>query len=290
MDRQDQQQRSRSEQTDLVALVAELAERAERRFYGKYRGIVEDNKDAQGLARLRVRVPSVFGDGVITGWAMPCAPYAGLKDEGFMAIPDKGSGVWVEFEGGDLEFPIWVGSFWTNPGGESEVPLANELKPGAKKDDPAKKPQENPTRKIIKTKAGHTVQFEDKAGEELIIIKEGKNAHTIAMNKDGLAIRAAADPEMKKIQELMMTKNDITIKDGVHEHEVRLDEQGITVKDKAGNVIVTKNSGVSITDRTGNTIVMGSDVFQISSKVAFKIEAAGQPITITGSTVEFEKG
>jgi hypothetical protein len=44
-------------------------------------------------------------------WAMPSAPYAG-PGLGFFAIPPKGANVWVEFEGGNTDFPIWSGCFW----------------------------------------------------------------------------------------------------------------------------------------------------------------------------------
>jgi uncharacterized protein involved in type VI secretion and phage assembly len=85
-------------------------------FYGKYRGKVTDNKDPRKLGRVQVNCPAVLGDG-ISSWAMPCSPYAG-KDVGFFALPPVGANVWVEFEGGNSNYPIWGGCFW----GENEVP------------------------------------------------------------------------------------------------------------------------------------------------------------------------
>jgi uncharacterized protein involved in type VI secretion and phage assembly len=81
-----------------------------KRYYGKYRGTVEDNVDPLLSGRIRVRVPSVLGKGRLS-WAMPCAPYAG-RGVGLFAIPPKGANVWVEFEGGDTDNPIWSGCFW----------------------------------------------------------------------------------------------------------------------------------------------------------------------------------
>ena len=89
----------------LERVVARLAERVEQRYYGKYRGFVVDNKDPAQLGRLRLRVPSVLGTDVVTGWASACVPFGGAADQGFLFIPDPGAGVWVEFEEGDLEFP-----------------------------------------------------------------------------------------------------------------------------------------------------------------------------------------
>lgn len=85
-------------------------------FYGKYRGTVANNVDPQQMGRIQVKVPAVLGDGQMS-WAMPCAPYAG-PGVGFFAIPPRDANVWVEFEGGDPDRPIWVGGYW----GVGEVP------------------------------------------------------------------------------------------------------------------------------------------------------------------------
>lgn len=79
-------------------------------YYGKYRGKVENPADLQGLGRIQVSVPSVLGDGKLA-WAMPCLPGAG-PGVGFHAIPPKGAKVWVEFEAGNPDYPIWSGGFW----------------------------------------------------------------------------------------------------------------------------------------------------------------------------------
>ena len=86
------------------------------KFFGKYRGKVENNIDPMQLGRVQVSVPAVLGDGRMS-WAMPCVPYAG-PGVGFFAIPPVDANVWVEFEGGDPDFPIWSGCFW----GVGEVP------------------------------------------------------------------------------------------------------------------------------------------------------------------------
>lgn len=78
--------------------------------YGKYRGTVTDDQDPRKQGRLKVKVPEILGD-TDSGWAMPCAPYAG-EETGAYAIPPVGAGVWVEFEAGDVSRPIWVGCWW----------------------------------------------------------------------------------------------------------------------------------------------------------------------------------
>ena len=85
-------------------------------YFGKYRGTVANNIDPQQMGRVQVSVPSVLGGGQLS-WAMPCVPYAG-PGVGFFAIPPNGANIWVEFEGGDPDYPIWSGCFW----GVGEVP------------------------------------------------------------------------------------------------------------------------------------------------------------------------
>ena len=90
-------------------------------FYGKYRGKVENNLDPLQQGRLQVSCPAVLGGGRLS-WAMPCVPYAG-PGVGFFAIPPIGANVWVEFEGGDPDYPIWSGCFW----GTGQVPAKPAL-------------------------------------------------------------------------------------------------------------------------------------------------------------------
>jgi len=94
-------------------------------YFGKYRGMVANNVDPKGQGRLQVSVPAVLGQGRMS-WAMPCVPYAG-KQVGFFALPPVGANVWVEFEAGHLDRPIWSGCFWD----AGEVPAQPPM-PGVK--------------------------------------------------------------------------------------------------------------------------------------------------------------
>ncbi|MBI1259059.1 MAG: baseplate assembly protein [Chloroflexi bacterium] len=87
------------------------------KFLGKYRGTVVNNVDPMQMGRLMVNVPDVYGSTPST-WALPCVPFAG-KQMGSYALPQIGAGVWVEFEQGNKNYPIWVGSWW---GSAAEVP------------------------------------------------------------------------------------------------------------------------------------------------------------------------
>jgi uncharacterized protein involved in type VI secretion and phage assembly len=90
-------------------LLHEVLDHARNRFYGKYRGVVTD-VDAATM-RVKASVPAVL-PGAPTGWCAPCVPYAGPQ-VGFLMLPEVGSGVWIEFEGGDVSFPIWTGCYWS---------------------------------------------------------------------------------------------------------------------------------------------------------------------------------
>ena len=93
---------------------------------GKYRGTVVNNVDPMQIGRLQVLVPDV-SNVMLSTWAMPCASVAGIQ-HGQFGVPPPGAGVWIEFEQGDIEYPIWVGCFWGNAG---EVPaLARVIPPG----------------------------------------------------------------------------------------------------------------------------------------------------------------
>jgi uncharacterized protein involved in type VI secretion and phage assembly len=87
----------------------EVIDRLRNRYYGKYRGTVSEIEAKTG--RIKAYVPAVLGKRQPTGWCMPCVPYAG-DDAGIVFLPEKGAGVWIEFEGGDVSFPIWVGCYW----------------------------------------------------------------------------------------------------------------------------------------------------------------------------------
>ena len=83
--------------------------------YGKYRGKVVDPIDPLQFGRILALVPAISE--MPLSWAMPATPYAG-DGVGFFAIPPVGANVWIEFEGGDANYPIWSGCFW----GEGQVP------------------------------------------------------------------------------------------------------------------------------------------------------------------------
>ncbi|MGV8986152.1 MAG: phage baseplate assembly protein V [Cypionkella sp.] len=95
-------------------------------YFGKYRGTVANNIDPSQRGRMQVSVPAVYGTTALD-WALPCVPYAG-NGEGFYFIPPIGANIWVEFEGGNINAPIWAGCFWGDGECPGSVPQTKILK------------------------------------------------------------------------------------------------------------------------------------------------------------------
>jgi len=97
-----------------------------KKYFGKYRGTVINNVDPMQMGRIQAIVPDVSAV-IPTSWALPCSPAGGLQN-GFFALPLIGAGVWIEFEQGDPDYPIWSGCYW---GSAAEVPVLSKLVPPA---------------------------------------------------------------------------------------------------------------------------------------------------------------
>ena len=155
--------------------------RHERRapFFGKYRGTVINNVDPMQIGRIQAMVPDVAGPHADRAGRCP-ACRSPASDMGVFTVPQIGAGVWIEFEQGDPDYPIWVGGFW---GSAAEVPaLAHAVPPGRARhhaaDDAARTASSisdlpGPTGGIlIKTTTGAMISVNDTG----IIITNGKGA------------------------------------------------------------------------------------------------------------------
>jgi uncharacterized protein involved in type VI secretion and phage assembly len=133
-------------------------------FYGKFRGVVTDNRDPKALGRIRAKVPDVLGDNQ-SGWAMPAVPYAG-DGVGLHLLPPVDALVWVEFEHGDADYPVWTGGFWA----QGQIPV-----------DPAA-----PERKVLKSEAA-TLTLDDTPGTSSVTI-ETTSGMKITIDTNGIEI------------------------------------------------------------------------------------------------------
>jgi uncharacterized protein involved in type VI secretion and phage assembly len=154
---------------DHAAEANDVYEHLDEHFYGKYRGLVVDNRDPTRRGRLKVRVPAVMGEEEV--WALPCAPYAG-DGVGFFTLPENDTAVWVEFEAGDPSFPIWVGCFW----GDGQIPEGDA----------------SPEIKFLRTRKV-TLRIDDDQGELLIEVDGSSiklTASEISLESSSITSRA----------------------------------------------------------------------------------------------------
>jgi hypothetical protein len=159
-------------------------------FFGKYRGIVVNNIDPMLRGRVQVAVPAVFGDARMA-WAEPCVPFAG-NGAGFFSVPPMDALVWVEFEGGDPDFPIVAGGFW----GAGQVP-GDGL----------------PTSTVLKTGAV-TLTISDLPGAGGLTIEVGPPAVAVplklVMNSNGIELSVGAS-------KIAMSPATVSVNDGALE-------------------------------------------------------------------------
>jgi len=141
---------------------------------GKYRGVVLANTDPLSLGRIQATVPEVLGE-VSTGWATPCAPYAG-PGAGLLTVPPVGAGVWIEFEGGDVSRPIWSGCYW----GAGEPPMAPPGSPSV------------PTTKIWRSEFGLSIVLDDAQQTITVSDATATNQVVVSVPSGTVTIRGVA--------------------------------------------------------------------------------------------------
>ena len=215
--------------------VIRLARAIDQKRYGKYRGFVSNNADPEKRGRLKLYIPSVMGDQE-SDWALPCLPFGGLAEQGLFVVPEINAQVWVEFEEGDPQRPIWTGTFWQQ---ESDVPTEAAL--------------DEPTTRILKTPSGHILQFDDKADQEKIRIHH-KSESEMAFDENGsISITDSGGAVVM----LDAENNELTITDA-NGNTLTMSSSGTSVEDGNGNKIEMAASGISLKGQ--QIVIKGSQV------------------------------
>lgn len=162
------------------------------RYYSIYKGFVSDNEDPDGRGRIKVKVPSVYGENVPNEWALPKGQFTG-EGIGFFAVPNVDDPVWVMFEEGDPRFPVWEYGW-----------RMKDQKLGEGK----------PSKKIFQTTGGHRIEIDDENDHVKVVRKNGKSivlkgekAH-IGGNEDQSA--ALGDTTESKLEEILDLLEDIS--------------------------------------------------------------------------------
>lgn len=161
------------------------------KYFGKYRGKVLNNIDPEQRGRLLVEVPDVLGPN-ISSWAMPCLPMAGPQ-MGVYVVPIIGAGVWVEFEGGNPDYPLCTGGFW---GSAKETPslARNGIKASPNI--------------VLQTSGQHSIVVSDLPGPEGGIMLISPKGASIIVNDTGIYINNGNGTS------IVMTGNTVNINDG----------------------------------------------------------------------------
>lgn len=195
-------------------------------YFGKYTGIVKDNRDNDKRGQLKLSVPTIFPEDELV-LARPALPY------GFFFVPENNAKVWVEFEGGDPDLPLWTGLQYV-PG---EWAAEGEANP--------------PQMRVIKTASGHLLLFNDKEGNEAIEIHDGVNKHVLRMDKNGWTLE-----DGKNKHSIVLDQQGVTVKTQSGA-KVELAAAGITI-DPAGKPCNVKGSAVNLGNSpSGKVIRMG---------------------------------
>lgn len=235
-------------------------------FGGIYRGFVVDNKDPEELLRAKLRVPEVSGQ-EITDWATPAASfYGGYADGGTAFPPEIGSGVFVMYEHGNVDMPVYLGGWYANVKGEdgtivkevskrvrgkidnaisaSKGQKVGKTEPFVNKDDgldfdtdvskEIKEPSspfagEYTKVKQIKTISGHVLEFDDTKEEERVLL----------FHKEGSFLEFRKDRDV-----VFKSSKKYELVDGEHiehisKHEIKLVEgsEDLTIKGQQKQVI-----------------------------------------------------
>lgn len=206
-----------------IPSTGEATPHQERRYWGRYRGVVMNNLDPLRLGRVKCRVPEILGLEITTDWAaISAGTYGGQADSGFFAPPDIGAAVFVEFESGDVNRPLVVGTWWGQPTGTPPETPSLARNDGQKcwKTDPStmspkgddkfksaactdecqpgsplrtKGPPQYPYNKVFKTKNnGITIEVDDTPGLGRVHIWHGPSKSWVEIDSTGeLSIRVA---------------------------------------------------------------------------------------------------
>ncbi len=228
-----------------------------KRYYGFYRGVCMNVEDETEQGRILVKVPIVTGDETHPVWAWPIAPWAG-KDSGSLSVPDVGDPVYVSFENGDANHPLYFGGWWPKPeSGDSYMPEGVYT-------------NGRPTKRFFRTKAGHELSFED--------------------DPDNLSCKVVwHDPEADEYAFLAFTKEGsiqmANRKGCMIEAGATDDEERIMMVDKAGNSVTMDKDGMKLIDTFGNIFEMKDGAIQVIGGGDVVINCAGINMKTGGVTI-----
>jgi phage protein D/phage baseplate assembly protein gpV len=160
-------------------------------------GVVTNNRDPDGLGRVKVRFPTLPGNEE-SAWARLVSPMAG-DERGMLLIPEVNDEVAIIFEHGDVNRPFMLGGLWN---GKDKLPAdTNDV------GDSTGKVQ----KRVIRSRSGHIITIDDTSGKEKISIvdKTGKNSIDIDSSSKSVAIKAEGDIQLEAGGKVVITGKNI---------------------------------------------------------------------------------
>jgi hypothetical protein len=213
-------------------------------YFGKYTGVVKDNRDSDKLGRLGVSVPALYPEDELLV-ARPALPY------GVFFVPELETKVWVEFEGGDSGLPLWTGGQYVQ--GEGWAPEADG--------DP-------PQKRALRTPAGHLLLFNDTSGDEGITLTDGVNGHVVTLSADGVTVEDGANGHA-----ISLASSGVTV-ESAGGAKVELTSSAATLTAPSGAKVDLTPGGAAVDAGPGIVEVKGSLV-KLSSSAAMPVVRVG---------------
>jgi len=215
------------------------------RNFGLVIGVVTNIDDPEGLMRVRVRFPWL-SDSDESAWARVVSPMAG-DGRGIMYLPEVEDEVVVGFEHGDFHRPYVLGAVW-NGRDAPPIPQAEAVNGVVNK-------------RIIKTRAGHTILLDDSTGAERISIidKTGNNKIVLSSPDNSLEIKVDGDLKIEaqgKISLKAMTGLEM-------DSQASLSIKGLNSTLEASASMTVKNGGGAQIAMTGPMVNINNGALEV---------------------------
>lgn len=254
-------------------------------YYGTYRAVVVDNNDPTKQGKLKIRCDIVHGDATCEVWAWPVSPWAS-SDCGMWVIPDKGDSIYVMFDHGRADAPLWFGGWWGSNEPTEDMTLKKVVlatKEGMK---------------VVLDRENQTVLVEQSIGNSVFIsdeVMELKHAGKILVEGEDISVHSMGTTEvtamgscrLEAMDEVSITSTGKLKIDGAD--SVDIGSTSAVRIHSAGMVDVTSDGPVSLTSLTSIGMIAPLISLTGAVTVAGAVGATGN-FMLTGNFTQIGNG